>query len=190
MDLPMVLYSILSQFSSPLSLSVQPPLELEPVSQIFWPQSGKEFISNIPTHILFIYIYPVALRAISTTVPLRSLLFGVTVSKKMNKKSDKNQATIHAQLLKNHRKLKLGGVPEGRGRSWDHFGSQGCPSGVPGTPGAKKVTKSLFVPGSFPIPGVSPNCTFSVLFRFSWCLFVDVFRKRFRTPLGTMFRGF
>ena len=83
-------------------------------------------------------------------VVVRHPLLPTKYARQMSNKSIKHQNTS----------LKKRGSREGPGgsrwRSWDHFGHQGCPRSVPGAPGAEKVTKSSFVPHSFPISGSHP----------------------------------
>ena len=69
---------------------------------------------------IYIYIYPVALRAISATVPtsffvLCSLFFVPQGSKKTNPQSNNKYQKRRPKLTENHEKVTPGGVPEARG---------------------------------------------------------------------------
>jgi hypothetical protein len=69
---------------------------------------------------IYIYIYPVALRAISATVPtsffvLCSLFFVPQGSKKTNPQSNNNYQKRRPKLTGNHEKVTPGGVPEALG---------------------------------------------------------------------------
>ena len=84
----------------------------------------------------------------------------------------------------------MGGPGGSWGRSGDHFGPRGCPRGVPGTPGAEKVMKSLSFPRLFPIFRVPQNHTFAFFFD-SCSVFWGICSGRgFRRPVGRICRGF
>ena len=78
----------------------------------------KPYLCHIPDQ--FHIIYPVALRAISATVPtsffvLCSLFFVPQGSKKTNPQSNNNYQKRRPKLTENHEKVTPGGVPEALG---------------------------------------------------------------------------
>ena len=95
--------------------------------------------------------YPVALRAISATVPTAFFVF--FVGRSCRNQTHKTTKTVKQNIQIAQKSCKID-ARRGPGGSWgrfrDHFGSRGCPRGVPGTPGAEKVTKSSLDPRLFP----------------------------------------
>ena len=109
-------------------------------------------------------------------------------SKKMNPQNEKNYQKQASKIEQKSSQIDARRGPWGSwGRFWDHFGSRGCPRGVPGTPGAEKVTKSSPILRCFLVFWAPPNHTFSVFFRFLRCLFGDIFWERFWKASGHHF---
>ena len=70
------------------------------------------------------------------------------------------------------------------------FRCPGCPRGVPGTPGAEKVTKSSSILRCFLVFWAHQNHTFSVFFDFCVVFWGMFFGSGFWRPPGTIFKGF
>ena len=89
-----------------------------------------------------------------------------------------------------------GGVPDGGswGRSWDHFGFQGRPRGVPGTPGDEKVSKmDLRTPPQGPSWEAKWRLFVNLVGLFSYRFFDYGFRGlqvQFEVDLGRLLEGF
>ena len=113
---------------------------------------------------------------------------------KAQRKQTHKATTTTKNDVQNWPKIMKKGRPGGSrrllGEVFGLFRCPGCPRGVPGTPGAEKVTKSSSILRCFLVFWAPQNHTFSVFFDFCVVFWGMFFGSGFWRPPGIIFKGF
>ena len=152
-----------------------------------------------------IYNYPVALRAISATVPTSFFVLACQrlhvftsqycvlcsgVAKAQRKQTHKATTTTkngRQKLTENHEKLTPGGVPEALGGGLWTISVSGVPQRGPRDARSRKSDEKFVHSSLLPCFLGTPKSYIFGIFRFLCCFLGDVFRKRFLEASGHHF---